>query len=132
MRKVISFVSLLLSFVLMLAVGLSTAATATGSKHSTTGTNVPVTANEMKHVLAPPEALSGTITMVDPANNEVTLVGSNGVPYDFQLTRKTELKLANQRIGLSALAGELYKQATIHFVPTSDGNLVASIQVGGS
>jgi hypothetical protein len=132
MRKITSLVSLLFSFVLMLAIGVSLAATPTGSNHSTGQTSAKASAKEMGHVLAPAEELSGTITMVNSADKEVTLVGSNGVPYDFQLTKKSDVELANQKIGVNALAGELNRQATIQFVPTSHGNLVKSIEIGAS
>jgi hypothetical protein len=151
MRKITRLGSLLFSVVLMLAVGLSLAATAPGSQGSTTKTHTQATAGsravtpekhtksmrkpgaeKMGHALASAEDLSGTITMVGPSDKEVTLIGSNGVPYDFQLTKKTEVELANQKIEANTLGGELYKQATVHFVPTSDGNLAETIEIGAS
>jgi hypothetical protein len=116
----------------MLAVGLCVATPRSGASDSAAKTNTRATAKKMGYVLAPAENLSGTIMMVGPSDKEVTLVGSNGVPYDFQLTRKTKVELANQKIGVDALAGELNKQATVHFVPTSEGNLAESIQIGPS
>jgi len=142
MRKATELFSLLFSFVLMLAVGLALAATPSGSNEtaksgpaatqSATKSMRKRSAEKTGHVLASAEDLSGTITMVGPSDKEVTLVGSNGVPYDFELTKKTQVELANQRIGVTALGGELNRQATVHFVPTSDGNLAESIQIGAS
>jgi hypothetical protein len=62
----------------------------------------------------------------------VTLIGSNGVPYDFQLTRKTQVELSDKTIASKELAGESHKQATVHFVPTSHGNLAQTIRVSAS
>jgi hypothetical protein len=91
-----------------------------------------VTAKKKSDVLASAEDLSGTITVVDPSDKEITLVGSNGVPYDFDLTTKTRVELANEKIVVNQLASETHKQATVHFVPTSHGNLADSIQISGS
>ncbi|MFZ0956913.1 MAG: hypothetical protein WAN60_11270 [Candidatus Sulfotelmatobacter sp.] len=86
-------------------------------------------ARKTTHVLASAEDLSGTITMVGPNDKEITVVGSNGIPYDFKLTNKTLLELSNSKIPMNELASESQKQATIHFVPRSDGNLAQSIQI---
>jgi hypothetical protein len=149
MCKAIKPVPLLLSFALTLAVGLSMAAVS-GSRDSATQTTAKTTksspatmqnttnsvkkssANETNHVLAPAEELSGTITVVDPAANEVTLVGSNGVPYDFELTRKTRIEPSNRKIEATELASESHKSATVHFLPTSRGNMAETIQIGAS
>lgn len=149
MQRAKRSVPLLLSFVLTLALGLSFAAATSSSKESTEKTatttrNSPATnkptashmkeshARRMSHVLASPENLSGTISVVDPSDKEVTLVGSNGIPYDFDLTRKTQVELANQKIGIRELSSETHKLATVHFVPTSRGNLAESIQISAS
>ncbi len=72
------------------------------------------------------------ITIVDPSHKEVTLLGSNGVPYDFELSGKTRIELSNKKVGAKALASEIHKEATVHFVPTSRGNLAESIQISAS
>jgi hypothetical protein len=151
MHKIMRFVPTLCTFVLMLAVGVSFGVPASGSNSPTSkGTAKAVTKakpavnkSAMKstanhstmrtnHVLAAAEDLSGTITLIDPTDKEVTLVGSNGVTYDFELTKRTKVELANQKIGINELAGESHKQATIHFVPRSDGNLAEIIQINAS
>lgn len=143
--------SMLFAFVLMLAVGVSFGVPAASTNNSETKTTTkavtktkPATgksamksmtkssARESDHVLASAEDLSGTITLVDPNDKEITLVGSNGVPYDFELTKKTQVELANQKIRMNELSSESHKQATIHFVPKSDGNLAESIQINAS
>jgi hypothetical protein len=149
MQRVTWILSMLFAFVL--AAGVSLAAPVPTSKNSTTKTttktmtkhNSPAkhstakspansSAKHTSHVLASAEDLSGSISAVDPSDKEVTVVGSNGVPYDFKLTKKTEIELSNKRIGVNELAGESHKQATVHFVPRSDGNLVESIQISAS
>jgi len=151
MQKITRLVPMLFTFVLILAVGVSFGAPAPGGSNSTTKTATnavrktkPAAAKSavksmeksstMKtyHVLASAEDLSGTITVIDPTDKEITLVGSNGVPYDFELTQKTRVELANKKIGMNELASENHKQATIHFVPRSDGNLAESIQINAS
>jgi hypothetical protein len=138
----------LLAFVLILAVGVSLSATASASSNSATRTTNKTTAKsktatskkaantmkeshakKMSHVLASAEDLSGTVSAVNSSGREVTLVGSNGVPYDFELTRRTRVELSNQKIGMDELASESHKQATVHFVPTSRGNLAERVQI---
>ncbi|HTW56880.1 MAG TPA: hypothetical protein VMD99_01990 [Terriglobales bacterium] len=116
-----------------------TAATKTDTKtpaKSSTAENTPAkhTAKSTAHThaLASAEDLSGTITAIGRSGKEVTLIGSNGIPYDFDLTRQTRLELSNQKAALSQLSGETNKQATVHFVPTSRGNVAKSIQITAS
>ncbi|MGC2173583.1 MAG: hypothetical protein WA623_19510 [Candidatus Sulfotelmatobacter sp.] len=141
---------MLFAFLLMLAVGLALAAAPPAAKDSTTKATTNAMAarpspskstakstakastSKMGLALASAENLSGTITVVDPAAKELTLVGSNGVPYDFKLTRKTQVDLSTSKIGMNELASETNKQATIHFVPMSDGNFAESIQITAS
>ena len=138
----------LLSSALMLAVALflSVPASASSNPASKTTTKTATKANPATskksdnsikkastrtrhHALASAEDLSGTISAVDSSGKEVTLMGSNGVPYDFDLSRRTRVELSNQKIGMNQLANESHKQATIHFLPTSRGNLAESIQI---
>jgi len=116
---------------LTLAVGVSLAAPAPGSKDTNKTTTEATTktkpaaskiaaksaakspAKGTSHVLASAEDLSGTIAAVDPTDKEVTLIGSNGIPYDFRLTKKTQVEVSDKRIGMNELANESHKQATI-------------------
>jgi hypothetical protein len=149
MHRVTKLVPLLMPFVLTLAVGLCLAAVP-GSKDSTTKATTKATtssaavtkstaksmkkssARKMTDVLASAEDLSGTITAVDLSDKEVTLVGSNGVPYDFELTKKTRVELSDKKIGVNELSSESHKQATVHFLPTARGNLAETIQISAS
>jgi len=149
MHKLTRIVPSLCSFVLMFAVGICLASPASGAKTTTTKTGnettksspairktenpkSKTTAKMRSDVLASAEDLSGTITVVDPSDKEVTLVGSNGVVYDFDLTRRTRVELSDKTIGANQLAAETHKQATVHFVPTSRGNMADSIQISAS
>jgi hypothetical protein len=150
MHKLTRIVPPLFSFVLMFAVGICLASPAAAAQATTTKINTETTksspaiskstaqpmskviAKKRSDVLASAEDLSGTITVVDPSDKEITLVGSNGVPYDFDLTTKTRVELSDNTIGVNQLATETHKQATVHFVPTSHGNLADSIQISGS
>jgi hypothetical protein len=145
-----------LSFVLVFAVAICLASPASGSKDSaaknsaktstkTTSKNSPATRKttektpakssvkkKTSHSLASAEDLSGTISVVSPSDKEITLVASNGVPYDFDLTRKTRVELSDKNIGVKELPSENHRQATVHFVPTSRGNLAESIRISTS
>ena len=151
MRKLTRNVPPLLAFALMFAVGICLAAPVSAAQASTTKTATHPAktsaasktatsktaagksmAKKKTDALASPEDLTGTITSVDSTGNEITLIGSNGVPYDFDLTRKTHVEASNQKIAVRDLAGENHKQATVHFLPTSRGNLAESIQISAS
>jgi hypothetical protein len=157
MHKVTGIIPLLLSFVLMFAVGICLASQAPASKNTANKTTttktttktakkssatthkgtaktpakstIKTSTKETGHNLASAEDLSGTITSVDPSDKEVTVTGSNGVPYDFDLTHSTRVELSNKPIATTELASESHRQATIHFVPTSQGNMARSIQI---
>ena len=144
MHRVTSVLPILFAFILT-AVGISLAATTSGSEGSTnTKATMRTNANQSKSnasqakpsaknvVLASPEKLKGTISFVDPSDKEVTLVGSNGVPYDFTVNKKTQLDLADHKIGRNELSDESHKQATVRFVPRADGNLAERIQIKAS
>lgn len=150
MNKVTRLVPMLFAFVLMLAVGMCLAAAAPAAKDPTTKNAATAmktkpsaskaavrimtksSAMEMRHALASAEDLSGTISVVDPTDKEVTLIGSNGVPYDFKVTTKTLVERSSNKIGTNELASEDHKQATVHFVPMSNGNLAERIQISAS
>lgn len=149
MYKATRLVVALFAFVLMLAVGISLAAPVPASKDSTTKKTTTMKAKpaaskaaaesmtkshakKTRLALASAEDLSGTISRVDPTDKEVTVVGSNGVPYDFKITNRTLVELANNKIGMNELASESQKQVTVHFVPRTDGNLAENIKISAS
>jgi len=143
MRRFTRLMALFSSLVLIL-VGGPLAATASNAKTTTTKAvskaSAKKTMNETKQsskkgtsdVLAPPEELNGTISFVGPSDKEVTVLGANGVPYDFDLTKRTRVDLSNQKIAANTLPNQNHKQATVRFVPTARGNVAESIQITAS
>jgi hypothetical protein len=139
------FIALLSSFALMFALSAFAASTQ-NSKNTATNSNAAktqttaknTTANHSKaqqskkpasHVLARAEDLSGKISTIGSSGKEMTVMGANGVPYDFDLTSKTKIEAGNQKIPASDLTNETQKQATVHFVPTARGNMAETIQI---
>jgi hypothetical protein len=88
-------------------------------------------ATNMNHVLASAEELSGRIAFIGPSGKEVTLMGANGIPYDFRLTSRSKIDVAGKKIGVDELAAENHKQATVRFLPTTRGNLAESLEISG-
>ena len=82
-------------------------------------------------VLGKAEEISGTIKSVDVAASTVTIT-SAGIPYAFQLTKKTKIEIDGKNGDLEALSKALDQQVTIRFVPRSDGNIADQIQVKSS
>jgi hypothetical protein len=118
-------------FVLTLAL-CSFAANSSNSKESANKATTEMSkksspAKSMHDVLAPAEDLSGTISFIAPSGKEVTLIGANGTQYDFRVTRTTRIDLAGRRISETELANENHKQATVRFLPTSQGNLAQTL-----
>jgi hypothetical protein len=135
MHKVAKLMALFSSLMLTLAV-CSFAANSSQSKESANKTVTEVStksssAKSIHDVLAPTEDLSGTISFIGPSDKEVTLMGANGTPYDFQLTRTTRIELAGRRISETELANENHKQATVRFLPTGQGNVAQTLEING-
>jgi hypothetical protein len=153
MHRITRLVPILLAFMLALVIGMSATATNSGSKNSTSK-NTPTkmmqnhnaknakpehmkkstkkTPAKKSDVLASAENLSGTISYINPTTKEVTLIGPNGVPYDFQWTGRTRVEMANQSLAKNDLVNEDHKDANIRFVPTAGGNVARSIQIKAS
>jgi hypothetical protein len=135
MRKAAKFMALFSSFVLTLAVCSVAANTSNSKESANTATTEMFTksssAKSMHDVLAPAENLSGTISFIGPSDKEVTLMGANGTPYDFRVTRTTRIDLAGRRISEMELANENHKQATVRFLTTCQGNLAQTLEIKG-
>ena len=80
------------------------------------------------YVLGAAEELSVTIQSVDVTASKVT-VTSAGIPYVFQLTKKTKIEINGEKGDLEALSKAVDQKASIRFVPRSDGNLADHIEV---
>ena len=82
-------------------------------------------------VLAPKETLSGTVSMVDKAENLVVVAGANGIPYDFHVSRNTRITVSGQKAGIDELAGQVNRQISVEFVPRTGGNFAEQIGISG-
>jgi hypothetical protein len=79
----------------------------------------------------PAETLTGTISMVDPAQHLVVVEDASGVPFDMVVTHNTQIMSGGQRLNLSALNSDINKQVTLRFVPEGRGDIARSVQVNG-
>ncbi len=139
MRKASRWFALLTTIALALAVSVPAAPTAPASKNmkkkeSATAKDSMLKSSAAKEekamkngVLGSAEDLSGTIRWVDPQDQRVTLAGPNGVLYDFVLSKTTQLELGDKTVKPDTLNSERQKHATVHFVPTRNGNLAEKI-----
>jgi hypothetical protein len=144
MHKFTKVLAALSSCLLFLALGVCLAANPPSTKQANTATtaktaksmsatkntaeNTKKAANKSQ-LLAAPEQLSGTISFIGASDREVTLRGSNGVPYDFVLTPKSKVDLAGHKISPQQLASDKGKNATVRFVPTARGNIARAVQI---
>lgn len=146
--KTVGPVALLFSFILIGAVAASLAKSSSPARSSakaavkmpavtkTTGKSTSSSpeksaTKDETNALAAVEELSGTISFVGPSDKEFTLLGQNGVPYDFHLTAMSKIDSAGTKIARSELTSESHKQATINFLPTKQGNLVKRVEISG-
>jgi hypothetical protein len=82
-------------------------------------------------VLGAAEELSGTIQSIDVTASKVT-VTSAGIPYVFQLTKKTKIEINGEKGDLEALSKTVDQKASVRFVPRSDGNIADHVEVKSS
>jgi hypothetical protein len=128
------FAALLFAFVLAFGVGLCAAKTSSTTPAAKTTPKAMHQKAKADHsqkslVLATPENLSGSIAAVYPSERVISVVGTNGVPYDFRVTKKTQIEMANQKVTLAELKNDLHDPASIHFVPQANGNRAETIQI---
>jgi hypothetical protein len=77
---------------------------------------------------AKPESLSGTISSVDADKNLVVVSSSDGIPYNFVVSKGTKITAGGSKAKLSDLQSG--KQASVSFVAEKKrGNLAKSIEV---
>lgn len=77
-----------------------------------------------------PQTLSGTITLVDPAQKLVVVRTQAGVPFDVDITPHTRLENGNRRISLQTLNRDVSQQVQVKFIPERHGDVAAWIKVG--
>jgi hypothetical protein len=94
-------------------------------------TAAPTTKNVVSQKpLGPAEVLSGTIALLDTQQKLLAIRTSAGVTYSFSITPSTRIMSGSQRIDLAQLAASEHKPATVKFVPTRNGNVAKSIDIG--
>lgn len=79
----------------------------------------------------PPETMSGTITMVDPAQHLVVVQDSSGIPFDMVVTGSTQIRSGNQKLTFGDLTSDINKNVSLHFIPERRGDVARSIQLNG-
>jgi hypothetical protein len=77
---------------------------------------------------AKPETLSGTISSVDADKNLVVVSSSDGIPYDFTVSKGTKITAGGSKAKLGDLQSG--KQVSVSFVAEKKrGNVARSIEV---
>jgi hypothetical protein len=103
------------------------------AKHATTKAKKKVAASKKatgkNAALGKEETVSGTLFLVDPAQEMVFVKDASNTPFSFKVTKKTKIELNNAKAGLSELAQQVQKSATVTFVPMTDGNYAQHITV---
>jgi hypothetical protein len=90
----------------------------------------PAAAEKPQAPAVKPETLSGTLTMVAADKKLVVVTGSGGVPYNFNVTGATKIKLSGAKAKLADLSGATGRSATVKFLPEKHaGNIAQSIEV---
>jgi hypothetical protein len=79
--------------------------------------------------LARPQTISGTISMVAPANHLVIVRNAAGTPFDFRVGKFTKIDINGQKATLHNLSSEINNSVTVRFVPLASGDLARSIKV---
>jgi hypothetical protein len=119
MRK--TLLSLLVLFVLAL---LGVAPSFAKQKAQASGTEKPAV-----HALARAETLSGTISMVAPANHLVIVKDASGTPFDFRVGKFTKIDINGHKATLQQLSSEINNSVSVRFVPLVSGDLARTIKV---
>lgn len=79
----------------------------------------------------PAETLSGKIMSVDPNLNVVVVKTSGGVPFDFDISRHTQIRSGGQALTIKDLATDVNKNVSVKFVPERRGDVAQTIQLNG-
>jgi hypothetical protein len=78
----------------------------------------------------PAETLSGRIMSVDPTNNIVVVKTSDGIPFDFDLTRHTSIKSGDHSVAMKDLSADVNKNVSVTFKPEQRGDVAESMRIG--
>ena len=130
MKRVIYWLAIFLTIGLF-AGSTALAAQGQGAASAKTSSKQKKVTAQPGRVLGEAEEIRGTIQSVDEAASKVT-VTSAGIPYVFQLTKKTKIEINGEKGDLEALSKAVDQKTSIRFVPRSDGNLADHIEVKSS
>lgn len=76
--------------------------------------------------------VSGTLTTVDSSKHLVIVKDSDGIPFDFVVTRGTRIEVNGKKDTLDALDGQTNQQVTVKFRDDLHSGLRAvNVTVGG-
>ncbi len=79
-----------------------------------------------------PTNLRGSLWMVDGRRNLVVVMTSNGIPFDFQVTRKTRIDVNGATATFAELTGQIHNHVLVNFMPEPIGDIARSIEVAGT
>lgn len=124
---------------LVLLVGVSVYAKQTSSSESSSTTETHKAKKSAHHAATEnltakyargAQSVSGSISMVDADKKLVVITDSNGVPFDFKVTKGTRIEVNGKKSTLSDLAQQTNKQASVKYRDGLEHGLLAqSIQV---
>jgi hypothetical protein len=79
----------------------------------------------------PPETISGSIMLVDPAAKILVVQDAGGTPFDLIVNTRTRIEGGGNKLTLNDLEGDTHKGASVRFIPERGGDVALSIQVQG-
>jgi hypothetical protein len=89
------------------------------------------TAHRSAHARAwAPQTVSGTLTIVEPAQKRIVVQTASGVPYDMDITRATRIENRGQRVSLQALNQDVNQAVEVKLIPERRGDVAAWIRIG--
>lgn len=90
---------------------------------------LPIDAADATKAAWPQETLSGKIISADQASNIVVVKTSDGTPFDFVLTRHTQIKAGDHSVAIKDLTADVNKDVSVTFKPEGRGDVAESIRI---
>lgn len=81
------------------------------------------------HALARAETISGTVSMVVPANRLLVVKDASGTSFDFRVGKFTKIEINGQKANFQLLGLEVNSPVSVRFVPLTSGDLARTIKV---
>ncbi len=78
------------------------------------------------HIAVTRHSLSGTLTMVDTTKRVVVVSDSDGVPFNFKVTRGTRIEVNGQKATLADLSGQTNKQVSVKYLDRMEEGMFAN------